>query len=91
MVKVDIIRRFELKSGLSFHESEKIINEIIEMMKQTLESGEEILISGFGKFELKDKKARPGRDPKTKTEYEITARRVVAFSQSKVWRNELKE
>jgi len=48
-----------------------------------------VLISGFGKFELRDKKARPGRDPKTKINYEIDARRLVVFAPSKIWRDNI--
>ena len=66
-----------------------MINELIEIIKETLESGEDILISGFGKFELRDKPARPGRDPQTGKEYEIDARRVVTFLPSKIWRKKL--
>ena len=89
MVKVDIVRALQRKEGILFGEAEQIINELIDLMKETLESGEEILISGFGKFDLQDKKARPGRDPKSNRKHEISARRVVTFRPSKVWRNEL--
>lgn len=89
MVKVDIIRALQLKEKLSFGEAESIVNELIEQIKGTLESGENVLISGFGKFELRDKTARPGRDPKSGKEYEISARRVVTFYPSQVWRSEI--
>ena len=89
MVKVDIVRTLQRKEGLLFGEAEKIINDLIDIMKERLESGEEILISGFGKFGLRDKEPRPGRDPKSNRGYEISARRVVTFSPSKVWRSEL--
>ena len=89
MVKVDIIRALQLKEGLSFGEAEKLINTLLDIMKDTLEQGENVLISGFGKFELRDKKERPGRDPKTKKAYKISKRRVVTFYPSKVWRSEV--
>ena len=91
VVKVDIIRALQRKEGLLFSEAEQIVNDLIDIMKETLESGDEILISGFGKFCLRDKKARPGRDPKSHRNYVISKRRVVTFSPSKVWRAELSE
>ena len=89
MVKVDIVRKLQRQENLLFGEAEPMINELIEIIKETLESGEDILISGFGKFELRDKPARPGRDPQTGKEYEIDARRVVTFLPSKIWRKKL--
>ncbi len=89
MVKVDIVRALQRKEGLLFAEAEQIVNDLIDIMKETLESGDEVLISGFGKFGLRDKKARPGRDPKSNRKYIISKRRVVTFSPSKVWREEL--
>ncbi len=89
MVKVDIIRAIQLRESIPFGEAESLINDLLEIIKDTLESGEDVLISGFGKFELRDKQSRPGRDPKTKKAYPITPRRVVTFYPSKVWRNEL--
>jgi len=50
-----------------------------EEIKTSLEQGEQVKISGFGKFELRDKSSRPGRNPKTGEEIPITARRVVTF------------
>lgn len=89
MVKVDIIRAIQLETGLQFGEAELLVNDMLEMIKETLESGENVLISGLGKFELREKVARPGRDPKTRLGYEISARRVVTFRPSKVWRDEV--
>jgi integration host factor subunit alpha len=50
-----------------------------EEIKASLENGEQVKISGFGKFELRDKSSRPGRNPKTGEEIPISARRVVTF------------
>ena len=89
MVKRDIVLKLHLQERLLVGEAEAIINTLLDIIKDTLESGEEVLISGFGKFELKDKSSRPGRDPRSCKEYEIAARRVVTFSPSKVWREEI--
>ena len=91
MVKVDIIRNIQIKENISFGAAEKLVNDMLEIIKDNLENGEDVLISNFGKFSLKNKKPRPGRDPKSKKPYEISARRVVTFSPSKVWREEINE
>ena len=54
-------------------------NILFDEIKKALESGEQVKISGFGKFELRDKSGRPGRNPKTGEEIPITPRRVVTF------------
>ena len=89
MVKVDIVRKLQRQHGLQFGESTAIIDNLIEIIKNTLESGEDVLILGFGKFEFRDKPARPGRNPKSGKEYIIGDRRVVIFAASKVWREEI--
>ena len=89
MVKVDIVRAIQLGTALQFGEAEKVVNDMLEMIKEKLEKDEEVLITGLGKFELRNKKSRPGRDPKSKRNYEISARKVVTFHPSKIWRDEL--
>lgn len=89
MVKRDIPSALKRQEGIQMGEAEQLIDELIELIKVTLESGEDILISGFGKFELREKKSRPGRDPKTGKKYKIDARRVVTFLPSRVWRQEI--
>ena len=89
MVKVDIVRAIQLGTDLQFGEAEEVVNDVLEMIKEKLEKGEDVLITGLGKFELHSKKSRPGRDPKSKKDYEISARNVVTFHPSKIWRDEL--
>ena len=89
MVKRDIASALQRQEGILVGESEQLINDLIEIIKETLVSGEEFLISGFGKFELRYKNPRPGRDPKTGKVYKIDARRVVTFLPSRVWRQEI--
>lgn len=60
-------------------ESSNIIESLLEIMKKTLESGEDVLISGFGKFCVKEKSDRRGRNPATGNELMLDARRVVIF------------
>ena len=89
MVKADIVRSIELKMGLSHEDATVQVEQILGMIKDTLMEGESVLISGFGQWKVRDKKARIGRNPKTKEEYEISPRRVVTFYPSNVWRGEI--
>lgn len=91
MVKIDIVRKVQLAADISYQDAELMVNELLELIKDTLEDGEKVLISGFGKFSLRNKPGRPGRDPKTKIEYPIEPRRVVTFTPSKVWREEFRQ
>ena len=89
MVKADIIRSIEIKLGLSHEEANFQVEQILTILKNHLTSGDSVLISGFGQWKVRNKPARIGRNPKTKEEYEISARRVVAFYPSNVWRDEI--
>lgn len=68
--------------GLNKREATDIIEQIIEKISATLANGEMVKISGFGKFKLRDKKERPGRNPKTGESVSVEARRVVTFKAS---------
>ena len=60
-----------------------------DIIKETLENGENIKISGFGSFNIRDKRARRGRNPQTGEEITITPRRVLTFKSSDVFREQL--
>jgi len=66
-------------SILSRRQASQVVDSIIEIIKTTLEKGEHVLISGFGKFHVKFKWARKGRNPKTGKEILLDSRRVVSF------------
>jgi integration host factor subunit alpha len=68
--------------GLDKREAKVMVELFFEEIKRSLEQGKPVKISGFGKFELRDKTSRPGRNPKTDEEIPITARRVVTFRAS---------
>ncbi len=72
----------EKVSRINKHDAKEIVELFFEEIRTTLERGEEIKISGFGNFQLRDKPQRPGRNPKTGEEVPITARRVVTFHAS---------
>ena len=66
-------------SNVTKNDAKEIVELFFEEIRSTLARGEEIKISGFGNFQLRDKPQRPGRNPKTGEEVPITARRVVTF------------
>ena len=65
--------------GLNRKEARELIDSFFEELIASLAVGEQVRLSGFGNFDLRDKVARPGRNPKTGEEIPITARRVVTF------------
>ena len=76
---VEVIRQ---KSQFSSQEAKKLVELLLETMKSKLEEGDEVKISGFGKWTVKEKASRPGRNPHTGERIEISARRVVTFHPS---------
>jgi len=88
-VKDDLIQTLYDKSGFSKHKSRDVVETVFELMKKTLESGEELLISGFGKFSPKRKASRKGRNPATGEQLPLRARTVVKFSCSGVMRDRI--
>jgi len=70
------------KVGLNKREAKDFVEEFFEEIRRALESGESVRLSGFGNFQLRDKRARPGRNPKTGLAVPIQARRVVTFHAS---------
>ncbi len=76
-------------SDLQKNKSIVIIDSLLEIIKRTLESGEDILISGFGKFTVKRKKTRKGRNPQTEKSLQLAARKVVIFRCSAVLREKI--
>ena len=79
LTKASLADKLLADVGLNKRESKEIVDQFFEEMRTTLENGESIKLSGFGNFDLRDKKQRPGRNPKTGEEIPITARRVVTF------------
>ena len=75
--------------GISRQESRQLVERVFQIMKDTFTQGEDLLISGFGKFSVRQKKARRGRNPQTKENLTISARKVVVFKASGVLRQRL--
>ncbi|MBC8419022.1 MAG: integration host factor subunit alpha [Desulfobacterales bacterium] len=89
ITKADIIDSIYRNSDLKKEESIFAVESLLEIIKQTLESGEDLLISGFGKFSVKGKKKRRGRNPQTGNGLILDARRVVTFKCSGVLREKM--
>ena len=79
LTKADFAAQLPDELGLSKLMAKDLVELFFEEIKAALEHAEPVKLSGFGKFELRDKVARPGRNPKTGEEIPITARRVVTF------------
>lgn len=79
ITKLDLAIGLSERIGLSRVEAKEVVELFFEEIRKALERGENVHLSGFGNFDLRDKKPRPGRNPKTGEPYEITARRVVTF------------
>lgn len=79
LTKLDLSVMLSEKLKINRSDSSEIVDFFFEAIRASLESGENVHLSGFGNFNLRDKKSRPGRNPKTGQSYEITPRRVVTF------------
>ena len=78
LTKKEIIAQIT-ELGFSKKESAELFKTLLEIIKNSLENGEDVLVSGFGKFQVKDKAPRRGRNPATNDDMFLDARRVVAF------------
>ena len=79
LTKFDIVKSLNDEIGLNKREAKELVDSFFDNIKKLLSQGHEVKLSGFGNFQLKDKSSRPGRNPRTGEDVEITARRVVTF------------
>src|SRR5215472_13348243 len=79
LTKAEISEALSLSLGLNKRDAKEMVEHLFEEIRQALEKGESVKISGFGNFDLRDKNERPGRNPKTGQDIPISARRVVTF------------
>lgn len=79
ITKADIADELFKSVGLNKREAKDLVEYFFEEVRAALETGHQVKLSGFGNFDLRDKRQRPGRNPKTGQEIPITARRVVTF------------
>ena len=79
LTKSDIVENLNNEIGLNKREAKELVDMLFNDIKNILSEGHEVKLSGFGNFQLRDKLARPGRNPRTGEDVEISARRVVTF------------
>ena len=91
LTKADIIDSIFNNADVKKIKASRIIKTLLEIIESKLEAGEDVLISGFGKFCVKDKKERRGRNPQTSNELILDARRVVTFKCSGVLKEKMNQ
>jgi integration host factor subunit alpha len=79
ITKAELSQTLSDTLGLNKRESKEIVEDFFGQIGEILQTGEDVKLSGFGNFELRDKSPRPGRNPRTGEDVPITARRVVTF------------
>jgi integration host factor subunit alpha len=79
LTKAEMAEKLFEELGLNKREAKELVELFFEEIRGALEQGEQVKLSGFGNFDIRDKSQRPGRNPKTGEEIPITARRVVTF------------
>ena len=91
LTKNDIVEKITDQLEFTRKDSLDLLEGVISIMKQTLASGEDIKISGFGKFEVKQKADRRGRNPQTGEDLTIEARRILTFKPSALLRDAINQ
>ncbi len=79
LTKAEVAEHLFEKVGLSKRDAKDMVEVFFEEIRGTLEAGEQVKLSGFGNFDLREKSERPGRNPKTGEDIPISARKVVTF------------
>lgn len=79
LTKADLAEKLFEDLGLNKREAKEVVEAFFEEIRAALETNEQVKLSGFGNFDLRDKRQRPGRNPKTGEDIPISARRVVTF------------
>ena len=82
VTKADLANTLFEQLGLNKREAKEFVELFFEKIRESLENGESVKLSGFGGFSIRDKKSRPGRNPKTGEEVPVTPRRVVTYKAS---------
>lgn len=86
LTKVEIVNNLVEKFGLEKRVAKEFVESFFEEIRLCLEKGEELKLSGFGNFSVREKSARPGRNPKTGESVAVSARRVVSFKAGRKFR-----
>ncbi|MBV61732.1 MULTISPECIES: integration host factor subunit alpha [Abyssibacter] len=91
LTKADLAETLFEELGLNKREAKEFVELFFEEVRSALETGDPVKLSGFGNFELRNKRERPGRNPKTGEEIPISARRVVTFRPGQKLRSRVDE
>ena len=91
LTKADIVESIIAQIGVPRPEARQIVDELFEEVRVCLSAGEIVKLSGFGNFELRDKKQRPGRNPKTGEAVEVPAKSIPYFRAGKELRERVDE
>ena len=89
LTKDKLIIQIQNQINLRKPESRQLIEQLLEIMKTTLANGEDVLISGFGKFSVRNKRARRGRNPQTKERIILQERKVLVFKNSGILKDKI--
>lgn len=89
MNKKNIVEAIHAKVGFSKRETAEIVDKALDLLKAALAEGDPVLISSFGKFSVREKEARKGRNPKTGETMVLPARKVVTFKASRVLKEQI--
>jgi integration host factor subunit alpha len=91
LTKADIAKKIAEDCGFMKNEATEVFEKMLDIIKKRLIAGEDVMISGFGKWSVRSKHARKGRNPKTGEQIILDARRVVTWSYSPVLKKALNE
>ena len=89
LTKADIAESLYEELGLNKREARELVEIYFDELKEALSNGKQVKLSGFGNFDLRDKKERPGRNPKTGESIPISARRVVTLKPGQKLKNKV--
>ncbi len=89
LTKSRIIDSVQEETGLPRKRCDELVEELLELIKKTLQNGDDLMISGFGKFCVKEKNARKGRNPATGDDLMLSRRKVVTFKCSQRLREKI--
>ena len=89
LTKADIIETVYSELDLSKNRSTELVEQLLEIIKHTLASGDDVMISGFGKFQVQNKRQRRGRNPATGESMMLSPRKVVTFKCSRKLRDKI--
>ncbi|MBM4275759.1 MAG: integration host factor subunit alpha [Deltaproteobacteria bacterium] len=89
LTKEKLMLGLQTQVGMTKPEAREVVERVLAIMKETLSAGEDVLISGFGKFSVRKKPARRGRNPQTRESLILAARKVVVFKPSGILRERM--